>query len=279
MPHAGRGTQHSCPGASGAVSLKNGNVIPAGGCRWARDPRYCWIHNYICLKHQWIYTKKDTCTECDNVREYALPPSIEIRSNSRYRAKKSENRKRKKDDDDDEEEDEDKKPVPKRITKKDRKRGAKATTKNTEKIIAKKQSSKTKKDDTKQALVGLILGDIDSHWSSWMSGQKTIDLDRLVKDLTPASSNGDSDDVFNGLTERAALALQVILPYLVDDDGMTVLESLQATFESAAQVSYQKLADLKAEVPDSPTHSHQTRSRGLEARWQAFKQSVIRLAS
>ncbi|KAF8861480.1 hypothetical protein BDZ45DRAFT_257520 [Acephala macrosclerotiorum] len=178
---------------------------------------------------------------------------MEISSNYMHRARKPENRKRKGDDDDDEEE----KPAPKRITKTDRKKGVKATTKNTEKIIKKEQSSKTKKEDTKQALVELTLGDIDSYWQFGMSGQKTIDLDWLVNDLTPVSSTQDSDGFFDGLTERAAPCLQVILPYIPDDDEMR------------GQVPYEEQKDCD-DAPMSPTHSHHTRSRGLTDKWEAL---------
>ncbi|KAH9212747.1 hypothetical protein DL95DRAFT_463746 [Leptodontidium sp. 2 PMI_412] len=67
MPHATTGTAHACPGASGPVSLKNGNVIPAGNCIWMRMSGrrgWCRKHEHFCQLHNWTYSKKDECKHC-----------------------------------------------------------------------------------------------------------------------------------------------------------------------------------------------------------------------
>ncbi|KAK0115704.1 hypothetical protein ONS95_000030 [Cadophora gregata] len=95
MPHASTGTQHSCPGASGPVTLKNGNVIPAGNCSWkVAESKYRWCtrHENLCKPHDWTYSKKDECKHCQKAKAAAKEEA---------ERKKDEKRKRKRDGDDD----------------------------------------------------------------------------------------------------------------------------------------------------------------------------------
>ncbi|KAG4437729.1 hypothetical protein IFR05_006763 [Cadophora sp. M221] len=92
MPHATTGTAHACPGASGPVSLKNGNVIPAGNCVWTRMSGrrgWCRKHEHYCQLHDWTYSKKDECKHC-------------VSAKSAKKKEEDQARKKKRDDDDDE---------------------------------------------------------------------------------------------------------------------------------------------------------------------------------
>ncbi|KAG4417654.1 hypothetical protein IFR04_009224 [Cadophora malorum] len=163
MPHASTGTQHSCPGASGPVTLRNGNVISAGNCTWTvRKGKYRWCtrHENICFPHDWTYSKKDECKHCQKAKQAARDEA---------ERKKDEKRKRKRDDDDDER---------KTLGKKEDFQGNRTPAKKSDPPSARKTRSATKKEAEQKG--GKQGGKKAQHWHFWMAGRKVIDLDGLV---------------------------------------------------------------------------------------------------
>ncbi|CZT12247.1 uncharacterized protein RCO7_10469 [Rhynchosporium graminicola] len=200
MPHASTGTQHACPGASGPVTLRNKNVIPAGNCNIVTTDGYRWCrrHENLCKKHDWVYSKKDECQMCQEEKA------------AKKKKKEEDDQKRKRDKDD----------------------GGKKTPneasgrKNGKNVSLKKPiTPSTRKTRSTTAAEGAVAAGIPTqadHWHFWMSGKKIIDLDKLLNDTIAQPDDqlsacvNDPHCALNKLTQQHADILAAIRPHLCD---------------------------------------------------------------
>ncbi|PVH72270.1 hypothetical protein DL98DRAFT_539377 [Cadophora sp. DSE1049] len=206
MPHASTGTQHSCPGASGPVTLRKGNVISAGNCTWTISQgkyRWCSRHENICFPHDWTYSKKDECKHCQKAKQAAREEA---------ERKKDEKRKRKRDEDDDE---------TKTPKKKDDTQGKRTPARKSDTPSTRKTRSTTKKEAEQKG--GKQGGKKAQHWHFWMSGEKMIDLDRRLADTVavPESRRASCSEnhpncAYRRISQEHADVLTAIKPYIRD---------------------------------------------------------------
>ncbi|KAL2063797.1 hypothetical protein VTL71DRAFT_5602 [Oculimacula yallundae] len=209
MPHASTGTQNSCPGASGPVTLRNGNVIPAGNCDMGTRDGYRWCkrHENVCRKHDWAYSKKDECNKCNKCNEEKAAKKKE----------EEEKRKRKR-----EKDDEDKK-TPKKTSSK---RSGKKTP---ARRIVSPSTRKTRSTTANEAAAAKTKAAVQ--WEFWLAVKKVIDLDKLMEDIgldqvmddTIAESSGprtccadDPNCLYHGMSDQQTDLLAAIRPYLSD---------------------------------------------------------------